>query len=47
MNYLIPVDARIATDRDIGFEAVALDQVLNAAERANSFNMPWWPGMQC
>jgi tetratricopeptide (TPR) repeat protein len=39
VNYLIPVDARIATDRDIGFEAVALDQVLNAAERAKRLRL--------
>jgi uncharacterized caspase-like protein len=34
VNYLIPIDAKIAADRDIGFEAVPLEQVLNAAERA-------------
>src|SRR5260370_5993468 len=34
INYLIPTDAKIAVDRDIGFEAVPLEQVLNAAERA-------------
>jgi tetratricopeptide (TPR) repeat protein len=34
VNYLIPVDAKLASDRDIGFEAVALDQVLSAAERS-------------
>ena len=39
VNYLIPVDARIATDRDIGFEAVALDQVLNAAERGKRLRL--------
>jgi uncharacterized caspase-like protein len=39
VNYLIPVDARIATDRDIGFEAVALDQVLNSAERAKRLRL--------
>ena len=33
INYLIPTDAKVASDRDIGFEAVPLDQVLNAAER--------------
>jgi tetratricopeptide (TPR) repeat protein len=38
-NYLIPVDARVAVDRDIGFEAVALDQVLNAAERAKKLRL--------
>src|ERR1700726_3560072 len=39
INYLIPVDARIAADRDIGFEAVPLDQVLNAAERARKLRL--------
>jgi len=37
VNYLIPVDARIATDRDIGFEAVALrpgSQRSRAGEKA-------------
>ena len=38
-NYLIPVDARVAVDRDIGFEAVALEQVLNAAERARKLRL--------
>jgi len=27
-NYLIPTDARLASDRDISFEAIALEQVL-------------------
>jgi len=39
INYLIPVDARLATDRDIGFEAVPLDQILNAAERASKLRL--------
>ena len=39
INYLVPVDARIASDRDIGFEAVPLDQVLNAAERASKLRL--------
>jgi tetratricopeptide (TPR) repeat protein len=38
-NYLVPVDARIAVDRDIGFEAVALEQVMNAAERARKLRL--------
>jgi hypothetical protein len=38
-NYLIPVDASIAADRDIGFEAVPLEQVLNAAERAKKLRL--------
>jgi len=39
VNYLIPVDAKIASDRDVGFEAVPLDQVLNAAERAKRLRL--------
>jgi tetratricopeptide (TPR) repeat protein len=39
VNYLIPVDARIGSDRDVGFEAVPLDQVLNAAERARRLRL--------
>jgi tetratricopeptide (TPR) repeat protein len=39
VNYLIPVDARIVSDRDVGFEAVPLDQVLNAAERAKRLRL--------
>ncbi|HEY5930935.1 MAG TPA: caspase family protein [Burkholderiales bacterium] len=39
VNYLVPIDARIAVDRDIGFEAVALEQVLNAAERAKKLRL--------
>jgi hypothetical protein len=39
MNYVIPVDAKIAQDRDISFEAVPLDQVLNATERAKQLHL--------
>lgn len=39
VNYLIPIDAKIASDRDVSFEAVALDQVLNAAERAKRLRL--------
>jgi Caspase domain len=39
VNYLVPVDATIAVDRDVGFEAVPLDQVLNAAERAKKLHL--------
>ena len=38
-NYIIPIDARIQVDRDISFEAVALDQVLNAAERSKKLHL--------
>lgn len=39
VNYLIPIDAKIAADREIGFEAVPVDQVLNAAERARKLRL--------
>jgi uncharacterized caspase-like protein len=39
INYLIPTDTKIAVDRDIGFEAVPLEQVLNAAERAKKLRL--------
>jgi branched-subunit amino acid aminotransferase/4-amino-4-deoxychorismate lyase len=39
INYVIPVDAKIAQDRDIGFEAVPLGQVLNATERAKKLHL--------
>ncbi len=38
-NYLIPVDARLATDRDVSFEAVPLDQVLSAVEGAKKLKL--------
>jgi uncharacterized caspase-like protein len=39
VNYLVPVDATIAIDRDVSFEAVPLDQVLNATERAKKLHL--------
>jgi len=39
VNYLIPVDARIETDRDINLEAVSMDQVLNSVERAKKLRV--------
>jgi tetratricopeptide (TPR) repeat protein len=38
-NYLLPVDARIASDRDISFEAVSLDQVRNVVGRAKRLRL--------
>src|SRR5260221_11267914 len=40
-NYLIPVDAKISTDRDISLEAASMDQVLNSAERAKQLGLGW------
>jgi uncharacterized caspase-like protein len=39
VNYLIPIDAKIASDRDIGLEAVPIDQILNAVERARALRL--------
>ena len=38
-NYLIPVDAKLATDRDIQFEAVPLDQVIASLEGARKLKL--------
>jgi len=38
-NYLVPVDAKLATDRDVPFEAVALTQVLGATEGARKLHL--------
>jgi tetratricopeptide (TPR) repeat protein len=39
INYLIPVDARLASDRDVSLEAVSLDQLMNAVEGARKLRM--------
>jgi len=39
VNYLVPVDARISSDRDVSLEAVSIDQVLNSAERAKRLRL--------
>jgi urea transport system substrate-binding protein len=38
-NYLIPVDAKLETDRDVTFETVPLDQVMNAVEGAKQLRL--------
>jgi tetratricopeptide (TPR) repeat protein len=38
-NYLIPVDARLAADRDVQFEAVPLDQVMASLEGARKLKL--------
>ena len=38
-NYLIPIDARLASDRDISFEALALDDVLLTVEGAKKMRL--------
>jgi uncharacterized caspase-like protein len=39
VNYLIPTDARLISDRDVPLEAVPLDQVLGAVERAGKLRL--------
>jgi uncharacterized caspase-like protein len=39
VNYLIPTDATITSDRDMSFDAIPLDQVLNVAERAKKLRL--------
>jgi tetratricopeptide (TPR) repeat protein len=39
VNYLIPVDARLKTDRDVPLEAVALDQVLASVSGAKKLRL--------
>ena len=39
VNYLIPIDAKLASDRDMEFQAVSLNTVLNAAERAKKLRL--------
>jgi tetratricopeptide (TPR) repeat protein len=39
LNYLIPVDAKLATDRDVQFETVALDQVLSAVDQTKKLRI--------
>lgn len=38
-NYLVPVDARLETDRDIEYEAVALDLLTNAVSGAKELGL--------
>jgi Tfp pilus assembly protein PilF len=38
-NFLIPVDARLETDRDVNFEAVPLDAILSSVESAKRLRL--------
>jgi Caspase domain len=38
-NYLLPVDARLRTDRDVAFEAISLQQVMDAVEGAKTLRL--------
>jgi uncharacterized caspase-like protein len=39
VSYLIPVEAKLAVERDVQFEAIALDQVLAAVEPARKLRL--------
>jgi tetratricopeptide (TPR) repeat protein len=39
INYLVPIDARLDSDRDVSFEAVELDRVLFAVEGAKKLRL--------
>ena len=39
VNYLIPVDAKLETDRDVGFETVPLDRVMTAVDGAKKLRL--------
>jgi tetratricopeptide (TPR) repeat protein len=39
VNYLIPVDAKLESDRDTSFEAVSLEQVLSAVDGARKIKL--------
>ncbi|WP_354066967.1 ABC transporter substrate-binding protein [Bradyrhizobium sp. OAE829] len=38
-NYLIPVDAKLLTDRDIEYEAIRIEKVMNAVEGAKKLRL--------
>ncbi len=38
-NYLVPVDAKLESDRDVQYEAVALEQVMGAVEGARKLRL--------
>jgi tetratricopeptide (TPR) repeat protein len=39
VNYLLPIDVKLATDRDVQFEAIPLDQVLASTEQAKKLRL--------
>jgi tetratricopeptide (TPR) repeat protein len=39
VNYLIPIDAKLSSDRDLQFEAIPLDHVLSAVEGAKHLRL--------
>ena len=41
-NYLVPVDARLETERDLDFEGIALDFILNRRRQHRYMRPPCW-----
>jgi len=39
VNYLVPIDAKLAADRDVTFETIPLDQVLQAVDGARKLHI--------
>jgi len=39
INYLVPVDAKLAVDRDVADEAIALDRIMSAVSDAKKFGL--------
>lgn len=39
INYLVPIDAKLVTDRSVSFEAVTLDQAINAVSGAHKLRL--------
>jgi tetratricopeptide (TPR) repeat protein len=39
LNYILPVDARLASDRDVQFEAIALEQIMASTEGAKKLHL--------
>ncbi len=39
INYMIPIDAKLVTDRDVQYEAVPLDQVMSATEGSKKLRL--------
>src|SRR5215510_13027335 len=39
VNYMIPIDARLSSDRDVEFEAIDMNKVLTAVDRAGKLKI--------
>src|SRR5215472_241611 len=38
-NYLVPVDAKLASDRDVQFESIGLEQIMSAVDGASKLRL--------